>query len=659
MTPTDPTAYPPQSTNFNQDNADLRFYTEQWIPWEELAESCELQGFSSELADEGEGFATPGDARAFYMEVMDMVGELVAGEVAPHAAALDAEGVTLGADGEVVPNDHLVNIFETLAETGLHGLCVPRELGGMNAPLMLYFLTSELIARADVSVMAHHGFHGGIAMALLMYSALEGSTTFDEAQGRILSTRFEAEIRDIVENAEWGSMDITESDAGSDMGALRCVAEQDEDGVWRVTGQKIFITSGHGKYHLVIARTESVDDGDNPMAGLGGLSLFLVPAWTDAADGTRTRHVTVERVEEKLGHHASTTVAVSFEGAAGALIGERGGGFRMMLLLMNNARISVGFEAIGLIENALRLARAYAQGRSSMGKTIDRHEMIADYLDEMEADLIGLRALAVEAGLAEEVAQRTRLRARYLAKTPAEKDALDAKVRKLTWRSRKRTPVLKFLAAEKAVEISRRCLQIHGGCGYMTEYGAEKLLRDALVLPIYEGTSQIQALMATKDTLLGVMRSPKRFLRELAQAEWLARTARDPHTRRVAGLKANVLAAQRHLMVRIAGDKATALRGSSLSEWRQGFTKDWDPKRDFGPALLHAERLTQMLADADIADILATQVARFPERGPLLDRHLDRAEPRSRFLLDCIRTTGDRLLDSLRKAPEPGAAAAR
>src|SRR5262249_44535586 len=153
-----------------------------------------------------------------------------------------------------------------------------------------------------------------------------------------------------------------------------------------------------------------------------------------------------------------------------------------MLTLMNNARLGVGFESIGLCEAAYRMARDYAAQRPSMGKTIDRHEMIADYLDEMRTDLLGLRAIAVEGALAEEMARKLSLQKR---------DPVQA--RRCARRARRLTPLLKYLAAEKAVEIARRCVQIHGGNGYMAEYGAEKLLRDAMVMPIYEGTSQIQA----------------------------------------------------------------------------------------------------------------------------------------------------------------------
>src|SRR5262249_23568736 len=143
-------------------------------------------------------------------------------------------------------------VFDRMRELELHRLPLPRELGGLQAPLLLWFVSGELLARADVSVMTHFSFHAGIAMALLHWSYAE-------------PTRFAREIEDIASGAAWGSMDITEPDAGSDMAALRTVGEQAADGSWTVTGQKIFITSGHGKYHIVIART-------GPAPGLDGLS---------------------------------------------------------------------------------------------------------------------------------------------------------------------------------------------------------------------------------------------------------------------------------------------------------------------------------------------------------------------------------------------------
>ena len=624
--------------SFLTDNEDLRFYLERGVDWDALVEVTEY-GYRTP-----DGFKTPAEARGFYAEIAAMMGELVAKELGPRAARIDREGNTL-AEGEVTEGASMQAFFAALKAAEVHRLCLPRELGGLNAPLTLYFLVAEMVARGDVSAMTHFSFHGGMAMAMLAYSIHEGSTRFDVAAGRIAETRFAEYIEEIARGDAWGCMDITEPDAGSDMARLRTQAAQDADGQWRVTGEKIFITSGHGKYHFVIARTEEAK-GDDAFAGLQGLSMFLVKAFDDLPDGTRVRHVEVSRLEEKLGHHGSVTAALLFDGAPAQLIGKRGEGFKYMLVLMNNARVGVAFESIGLGECALRMARAYAEGRRSMGKAIAQHEMIADLLDEMETDLLGLRALAATSAFHEEMAQKMALLERFVEGTP---EASRAKVDLPRHRSlsRRYTPLLKYLAAEKAVEIARRNVQIHGGVGYTREYGAEKLLRDALVLPIYEGTSQIQSLMAMKDTLLGIIKRPQAFVRRLGQARWRAVSAADPLEKRVAAVSALSLSAQQHLITRTAADKFKTLGGTALTTWKASLSKAWDPKRDFALAMLHAERLTRLLADEAIAEILLEQSRRFPERREVLARWLDRCELRDRALHEEITTTGERMLAKL------------
>ena len=190
-------------------------------------------------------------------------------------------------------------------------------------------------------------------------------------------------------------------------------------------------------------------------------------------------------------------------------------------------------------------------------------------------------------------------------------------------------------------------MQIHGGNGYTTEYLPEKLLRDALVMPIYEGTSQIQALMAMKDTLGGIIKNPQRFVRRMAQARWRSVSSRNPLERRVAQLQSLSLSAQQQLVLKTAGDKVKALRGKPIAEWTDELTKNWDPKRDFAFAMLHAERLIQLLGDTMIAELLLEQAEKHPERVEVLERHLERAEPKARYLHDQITTTGQRLLDKL------------
>ena len=587
-----------------------------------------------------------------------MIGEFVAEEIAPLAPAIDRHGVHC-VDGEVTEAREMDKIFKKIKALDIHGMCLPRELGGLNCPATLYMICTEIFARADVSVCAHHGFHAAMAMAMLFYSLSEGTTEIDRERGTVISTRFGEAIAEILAGEAWGSMDLTEANAGSDLAALRSKGERDADGTWRVSGEKVFITSGHAKYHFVIARTEPASgDAEDPLAGLGGLSLFLVPAYT--GKGAHKKWLArVERVEEKLGHHGSATVAITFDRVPAFLLGQRGDGFKQMLLLMNNARVGVGFESIGLCEAAVRMARAYAAERPSMGKTIDQHELIADYLETMETEIQGLRALAMYAAFHEEMAQRSTIGARYYAAGgSAEQQRFEAEARTHKTKARRVTPLLKYLASEKAVEMARLNIQIHGGVGYTREYGAEKLLRDAVVMPIYEGTSQIQSLMAMKDALMGIIKNPQAFVARTAQSRWRSLSARDPLERAVARVQSHALAAQQHLMQRTAADKLKALGGKPIAAWPEQFLKNWDPKRDFAYAMLHAENLIRLLADTAIVERLWAQAKVHAERREVLERYLEKAEPRAKHLHELITTTGNRLLAKLRGAQDAAQAKA-
>lgn len=632
--------------NFYTDNEDIRFYLERGIDWEPLVRAIE------DDFNDPDGFQNLDEALGFYKDMFEMFGQFVADEMAPHAKSIEHDGLVCE-DGGVKQSERFDQIFEQMGQLGLFGLTLPRELGGMNAPLLTYMLSSEIVSRADVSFAAHYGFHGGIAAALLVYSIEEETTEIDPETGKILNTRFQDAIEEIIAGNAFGSMDITEPDAGSDMGALRTVARQDEDGNWFVTGQKIFITSGHGKYHVVICKTEK--DGDDDY-GLDKLSTFMVKAYDDNPDGTITRYAHVDRIEEKLGHHASATCSVLFEDTPAHLIGERGDGFKHMLLLMNNARIGVGFEGIGISEAAYRLAKDYAAERVAFGKTIDRHEMIAEYLSNMQNDIQAMRALAVESAYNEEMSFRTKMAMKRRPEVPMPN--MEREHRKSKARSRRLTPLLKFLTAEKAVEMSRMCIQIHGGVGYTTEYGAEKLLRDALVLPVYEGTTQIQALMAMKDTLGAIFKNPQKFVRKLAQSRWRAVSARDPREKLLAKIQATSMAAQQELLKKTAVDKFRDIRKEPVTAWMNALKTDWDPKRDFAWAMLHAERLTHILTVEAIAEILYEQGLEHPDRMAIFDKYVARNEPRTRYLLEMIQTSGEDLIRDLHPELDEAAAAA-
>ncbi len=621
--------------NFYLDNDDLRFYVEKGIDWETIVKAVERNFTAADAPESVE------EAVDTYKEVLELLGQFAAEEVAPRSAAIDNEGTHL-VDGKVVQAKDFEAIFEQLKEMGVHGLTMPRELGGMNAPALIYFMACELFARADVAVMNHFGFHTGMASTLLQYSLREGSTEFDK-DGHITKTRWQDAISEIMTGDAWGSMDLTEPGAGSDLAALRTKAVKDDDGHWRITGNKVFITSGHGQYHLVLAKT---DDRQS----LDAISLFMVPFIIEV-DGKEVVNAYVDRLEEKIGHHGSATCSIQYDDSVGDLVGEVGEGFRYMLMLMNNARIGVGFESLATCEEAYRVAKDYAAERKSMGKTIDRHEMIFDFLEEMEETIVGLRALAMDAAVSEEMA----FRLEYLQRIPSQAGnpkEMRKKIQKYRWKARLRTPVLKYVSAEAAVWSSRMAMQILGGNGYMKDYPAEKLLRDALVLPVYEGTSQIQALMVLKDTLMGAMKKPQRFLRKLAMAKVNAVRAGDELERRYHAIESLSYSAQQHILLKIAKQKWSAAMEGPLPKFIDKFTKNWDPKRDFSYGLLHAERLTKLLSDVMIAEALVKQAMKHPERRIWAERWLDRVEPRVRYQWDLIVHSGEKTLDRLRALEE-------
>ena len=191
-----------------------------------------------------------------------------------------------------------------------------------------------------------------------------------------------------------------------------------------------------------------------------------------------------------------------------------------MAMVMNDARLLVGFEGIGLCEKAFRQAKEFANMRIAMGKKIAHHEMIAEYLDDMDVENKALRALAFKAAFHEEMANRIKAALRIDSpRNNEQKKTLEDINKSHKWQARLATPIVKYCAAENAVRFARMNMQIMGGVGYMKEYYAEKLMRDSLILPIYEGTSQIQALMVLKDHLQHAMRNPAQFFSKFSRSQ--------------------------------------------------------------------------------------------------------------------------------------------
>ncbi|MDY5970059.1 MAG: acyl-CoA dehydrogenase family protein, partial [Bacteroidales bacterium] len=351
---------------------------------------------------------------------------------------------------------------DTLKQAGLYGFSLPRKYNGLNFPYVAYIMTSDIIARADV----------GFATIWGLQDCAETISTFATED---LKDRFIPRIYD----GATCSMDLTEPDAGSDLQSVRLKATEDpEHHCWRLNGVKRFITNGGADIHLVLARSEAgTTDGR-------GLSYFVY----DRSEGG----MTVRRIENKMGIKGSPTAELVFKDAPAYLIGTRRMGLiKYVMTLMNDARLGVGSQSVGLCEAAYREAETYAAEREQFGQAIVNFAPVRDMLTAMRARTDGARTILYE------TARMVDLYKAYEAKgtmTPEEKKEYKDYLRNADLL----TPLLKLASSEFSNRNAYDCIQVHGGSGFMKEYTCERLYRDARILSIYEGTSQLQVVAATK-----------------------------------------------------------------------------------------------------------------------------------------------------------------
>lgn len=621
----------PMAKNFYEDNADLRFNIENQ-DWEEIFPLIEPDTSDPESP---KNFS---EAKVLHHEFLNTLGEYIAEQIAPKAHELDEQHPSL-IDKEMVDGKTMSEFIKGLIDMGAMALPFPRHVGGFNFPWLIAKAVGEMIARADVSLMTYYSFFTGIGQAFYVFALDEGK--FECKNKKILSTRYDHIMKDAASGKGFGAMCLTEPQAGSDLGQIRTKATLSTNGFWHLEGQKIWITCGHGEHHLVLARSES----EKTHPGLKGLSLFYVPAHIEK-NGQMERNFEIAGQEKKMGQPSSVTVTINYDNSRAELVGQRGHGFRNMAIVMNDARLLVGFEGIGICEKAYRMAYDFANERMSMGKKISEHEMIAEYLDEMDVENKALRALAYYSAFNEEMANR--IKAKIKIEKPKNAQSLkelESKANEYKWKARLSTPMVKYCASENAVRFCRMNMQVMGGVGYMKEYGAEKLMRDSLVMPIYEGTSQIQSLMVLKDHLQHSMRNPAKFFSKMAQSKIQIISGKTLEERTLARLKSVYYSAIQSILTRIVADKFGDLKGLPLTEWKSQFLSSWDAKHDFSFGLLHAERFCQIASRLFMAKVLVKQALKVKdpnlknERLFLSRRFMERAETKMRGLLHEIESS--------------------
>ena len=477
--------------NFYRDNDDIQFLFRH-IEMGKLAAICEENfKFASEFdyapADTDETIQN-------YDMVLDSLGQLSADFIAPRAEDVDRQGNTLNEDGSVTYAKGISESLEKLAKAEVMGLILPYRFGGLNFPNLVYSMATEIVSRADASLMNIFGLQG-IAETINAFASEEIKQKY---------------LHDFAAGKVTGAMVLTEPDAGSDLQAVKLRAFTDDDGNWFLHGVKRFITNGCGEVLLVLARSEP------DRAGGLGLSLFV-------CDRGPTVHI--RRLEDKLGIHGSPTCEIFFDNTPCELIGERQRGLvTYVMALMNGARIGIASQSLGIAEAAYRIARDYAASRKQFAVAIEKLPAVRDMLIDMKIAIEASRALLyetsrvvdIELGYAKRLDSDSRLRGNDSG-GKAEARQLKNESRKYKRYASMLTPMSKYYCSEMCNSITYDSMQVLGGSGYMRDYACERHSRDARITTIYEGTSQLQVVAAVRSVCSG---TAEKFIAELAGQEF-------------------------------------------------------------------------------------------------------------------------------------------
>lgn len=414
-----------------------------------------------------------GDLEVEFTEaILEAAGQIASEVIAPLNTVGDKQGCRLE-NGVVHTPEGFKAAFEQMKEGGWTGLDLPEEYGGQGMPYVMGTAVGELFSGANQAFTMYQGLTHGAASAILVHGTEEQKATY---------------LPKMV-SCEWtGTMNLTEPHCGTDLGLMRTKAEPQENGTYKITGQKIFISAGdhdmsENVIHLVLAKIPGGPDG------IKGVSLFIVPKYKVNEDGSvgEANGVSVGSLEEKMGIHGNSTCVMNYDGAEGVLLGEMHKGMRAMFTMMNEARLGVGMQGMAQAEAAYQNAVIYAkdrlQGRAVTGPAnpdgpadpLIVHPDIRRNLMDQKSFIEGARAFMLWGASLIDAGHRA-----------GDKDA-EGLVSLMT-------PVIKGFLTDKGYEATVNAQQVYGGHGYIEEWGMSQFTRDARIAMIYEGANGVQAL---------------------------------------------------------------------------------------------------------------------------------------------------------------------
>ena len=409
------------------------------------------------------------DAMDSYEKVLEIVGEICENTIAPNAEGVDQEGPSVK-DGRVTYASGTQENLDVVRKAGLMGITMPRRYSGLNFPVVPYIMIADMVSRADA------GFEN-------LWGLQDCAETLYEFGSDDQRQRFIPRVC----AGETMSMDLTEPDAGSDLQSVMLKATWSEkDNCWLLNGVKRFITNGDSDIHLVLARSEEgTRDGR-------GLSMFIYDK--------RSGGVNVRRIENKMGIKGSPTCELVYRNAKAELCGDRRLGLiKYVMSLMNNARLGIMAQAVGLSEAACREGLAYAKERKQFGKAIIEFPAVYEMVALMRAKTDASRSMLYETARFVDIYKALDDISKDRKLTPEER----AEYKKYQKLADAFTPMGKGMTTEYANQNAYDAIQIHGGSGFMKDYTCERLYRDARITNIYEGTTQLQVVAAIRHVTTG------------------------------------------------------------------------------------------------------------------------------------------------------------